>query len=252
MRWQIVFVVAFVSVLLLALRAYGDLPLRTVGVNVGDWAHYLVTHEGNSTAIDMGDSVNLTSATFSVLDISSTNVTMQMHAYYINGSNTIETGWIDVDTGQNDGITTGAGTLISANLMQGDLVYTTSVAPFNDGTINETLTRNYMGSPVDVNHYVANTTSPPNPFLNVTYRMDWYWYKATGIPAEITVNYMEESNSTLPSMNYEENAASNMTWFSWSMTIEGIIPEFPAAYATAVFMIATLLVVTIYRRKHAP
>jgi hypothetical protein len=236
MRWQIVFVVAFVTVLLLALRADG-LPLRTVGVNVGNWAQYSITHEGNSTAIDMGDEVNWTAATFTVLAISGTNVTMQGHVYYVNGSDFTETGWIDVDTGQSGGNATGAGTLISANLMQGDLVYTTAVAPFYGGTINETISRNYMGSPADVNHYVVNMTTPPNPFANVTFRWDWYWYKATGIPAEIT-------------MNYEENAASNMTWFSWSMTINGIVPEFPTAYATAVFMIATLLIATIYRRKH--
>jgi hypothetical protein len=249
MRWQIVFVVAFVSVLLIALRANG-LPLRTAGVNVGDWAHYLISHAGNSTAIDMGEIVNWTAATFTVLAISGTNVTMQGHAYHINGSDFTETGWIDVDTGQSGGNATDAGTLISANLMQGDLVYTTAVAPFYGGTINETISRGYMGSPVDVNHYVVNTTSPPNPILNATYRMDWYWYKATGVPTEITMNYMEESSLTLSETNYEENAASNVTWFSWSMTIASIIPEFPTAYATAVFMIATLLVVTIYRRKH--
>ena len=251
MRWQILFVVAFASVLLLALRADG-LPPRTVGVNVGDWAQYSVTHEGNSTAIDMGDEVNWTAATFTVIDISGTNVTMEGHAYYVNGSDFTETGWIDVDTGQSGGNAAGVGTLISANLVQGDLVYTTAVAPFYGGTINETVTRSYMGSPVDVNHYVLNTTSPPNEFLNVTYRMDWYWYKATGVPAEMTVNYMEESSvPTIPEMNCEENAASNMTWLSWSMTIAGIIPEFPTAYATAVFMVATLLVAAIHRRRHA-
>jgi len=234
MRRQLVFMVVLATVLIMVLKANGAVPLRTVGVNVGDWAHYVFIYQGNSTAMDIGMDVNMTLGTITVLSVSGTNVTLQMHGYYANGSDTIEAHWIDVDTGENDGNATGM--LIAADLMQGDLVYTTQVQPFMDGTINETINRNYLGSSVEVNHFVTNMTTPPNEFYNVTFQMDWYWFKATGIPAEMTVNYADENSLT-----------GNKAWISWSMTIDDIVPEFPAALVAPVFMIATLATVAVYK-----
>jgi hypothetical protein len=226
--------VVLATVLIMVLKANGAVPLRTVGVNVGDWSLYVFTYQGNVTAMDVEMDVNMTSGLFTVLSVSGTNVTLEMHGYYANGSDTIEAHWIDVDTGENDGNATGM--LIAANLMQGDLVYTTQVQPFMDGTINETINRNYLGSPAEVNHFVTNMTTPPSEFSNVTFQMDWYWFKATGIPAEMTMNYALESFLT-----------GNKTWFSWSMTIDDVIPEFPATLVAPVFMIATLATAAVYK-----
>jgi len=236
MRWQLALMVVLATVLIMVLKANGVAPLRTVGVNVGDWSHYVFIYQGNSTAIDVGMDVNMTSGLVTVLSVSGTNVTLEMHGYYANGSDTIEVHWIDVGTGENDGNATGM--LIGANLMQGDLVYTTQVQPFMDGTINATINRNYLGSPVEVNHFVTNMTAPPNEFYNVTLQMDWYWFRATGIPAEMTVSYADESFLT-----------GNNTWFSWSMTVDDIVPEFPATLVAPVFIMATLATVVVYKKR---
>jgi len=235
MRRQLALMVVLTTILIIVLKANGAAPLRTAGVNAGDWAQYVFIHQGNSTAMDIGMDVNMTSGAINVLSVSGTNVTLQMHGYYANGSDTIETHWINVDTGENDGNATGM--LIAANLMQGDLVYTTQVQPFMDGTINETIIRNYLGNPVGVNHFVMNMTTPPNEFYNVTFQMDWYWYKTKGILAEMTMNYADNM------------FMGNNTWFSWSMMINGIIPEFPSALLAPAFVVATLVAVTIFKVK---
>ncbi|HVO37190.1 MAG TPA: hypothetical protein VMT01_03380 [Candidatus Acidoferrum sp.] len=232
MKKQLIFVTVLFAILALTLTVHGVAP-RTVGVHVGEWAHYVFTFQGNSTT--PGPDPNMTSGLFTIMSISGTNVTLQMHSYYPNGSDFIEYHWIDVDTGQNDGNATGM--LIAANLNQGDPVYTTSVAPFMDGTLNDTLTRNYLGQPAQVNHFGLNYTTPPNPIYNLTSTMDWYWYRATGIPAEITMNYTDQVSM------------GNSTWFNWSLLIDNIVPEFPALLVTPVFMITTLVAVAVCKMK---
>jgi len=234
MKKQLIFMTILFTISALALTVNGA-PPRTVGVHVGEWAHYIFTYQGNSTI--PGPEPNMTSGLFTIMGISGTNVTIIMHAYYSNGSDFIEYHWIDVDTGQtDDGNATGM--LIAANLNQGDLVYTTSVEPFMDGTFNDTLTRNYLGQPAQVNHFGLNYTAPPNPYYNVTSTMDWYWYRATGIPTEVTMNYTEQQASP-----------GNSSWWTWSLLIDNIVPEFPTALVTPVLMITILATVAIYKMK---
>ncbi len=223
-------------VLMGALSGESVFAQRTVGVNVDDWADYVVSYQGNSTAMNMEEMANTTRMTFTIVAVSGTNVTLQVHTYYQNGSDTIETGWIDVDTGQNDGNVLGPGMLVAANLSQGDRVYTTSVDPFGEGTINETITTEYLGSTVEVNHFMTNMSSPPNPIMNATLNMSWHWYRTTGIPAEVRFYYRAETSS-------------NMTWFDIRLMVDSIIPEFPLLIILPLFMITTLLASVVYRRK---
>jgi hypothetical protein len=235
MKKQLIFMAFSVAALALAMSVNGAAP-RIVGVHVGDWAHYVFTYQGNSTM--PGPDQNMTSGLFTIMGISGTNVTIMMHAYYSNGSDFTEYHWLDVDTGENDGNATGM--LIAANLNQGDLVYTTPVDPFMDGTFNDTLTRNYLGYPQQVNHFGLNYSSPPNPYYNVTSIMDWYWFKATGIIAEINMSYAEQSLI---------GTMADTSYWNWTLLIDGIVPEFPAALITPAFMIITLVTVAIYKAK---
>lgn len=216
-------------------RVENTLAQREVGVKSGDWADYVVTYEGNSTDEIGGFFVNMTAMTVTVIDVVGTNVTLEGYTYYENGSDTTEIGWIDVETGETGGNFTGPGVLIAANLNQGDRVYTTSQDPFGEGTINETVTRNYLGSPALVNRFVRNITIPPNPFFNLTFNMDWYWFRATGIPAEMTYYYMQELPGT-------------MTWFDIRIVVITVVPEFPPALVMPIFMVATLVAALVYRR----
>jgi hypothetical protein len=235
MKRQLVFMTALLTVLTVVLTVNGVAP-RTVGVHVGDWAHYVFMYQGNSTM--PGPDENMTSGLFTVMGISGTNVTIMMHTYYSNGSDFIEYHWIDVDTGQTDD-GSASGMLIAANLNQGDLVYTTPQDPFMNGAFNDTLTRNYLGQPAQVNHFGLNYTSPPNPYDNATSTMDWYWYRATGIPTEVTMNYTEQVDPIY----------GNSSWWTWTLLIDNIVPEFPAALVTPVFIITTLVTVAVYKMK---
>ncbi len=209
---------------------------RTVGVKAGDWADYVVTYQGNSTEM-MGEYlVDVTEMRSSVIDFSGTNVTLEGHTYFKNGSDSVDTGWIDVDTGQNGGNFTGHGILIAANLNQNDRIYTTYQDPFGEGTINETVTREYLGTMVEVNHFVRNVTIPPNPFLNMTFNMSWYWYRATGIPAEMYFYYMQESSG-------------NMTWFEIRVTIVDFVPELPVYAILPLLIFITVAVIVLARAK---
>jgi len=227
-------------------------PERTVGVQEGDWADYVVTYEGNSTEMMGGDLVNVTGMRVTVVSVSGTNVTLESTTDYENGSDTVDTGWIDVETGEQGGNFTFAGVLIAANLNQGDPVYTVSQSFFGEGTINETVTRGYLGSMVEVNHFILNMTIPPNPVINLTYSWSWYWYRATGLPAEMTFYYMQESAGFIPVETSVESVpiaqSSNMTWFEIHLTIVDVIPEFPSTLILPLLMIIALVAVMLRKK----
>ncbi len=222
---------------------------RTVGVQVGYWAEYRVIYLGNSTDMMGEDLVNVTSFLVTVIDVVDTNVTVEGHSYYTNGSDTVETGWIDVDTGETGGTFAGAGILIAANLYEDDRVYTGNTSLFGEGTINETITRPYLGDMVEVNHFALNMTYPPNPFYNMTFKMDWYWYRDTGIPAEIFFYYMVEFSMPTESFG---TLATNMTWLEIHIDIVDFVPEFPAFAVLPLFVLMTITVVVLVKTQARP
>ena len=226
---------------------------RVPGVEVGDWADYVVTFQGNSTEMMAEDLANVTEMGLSVINVLDTNVTIEAHTYYQNGSDTIETGWIDIDTGADGGDFVGEGILIAANLNQGELVYTNSTTTiFGEGTLNETITREYLGSVVWVNHFATNMSIDPNPFFNMTLYMSWYWYRETGIPAEMTFYYEQELSDLFPESFSTLQSSSNMTWFRIDIDIVGVVRESPASAVLPMLIFASLgiIVLTRIHAKH--
>lgn len=218
---------------------------RSAGVQAGDWADYMVTFEGNSTEFMAEDFFNVTGTRLNIIDVSGTNVTFEGYTYFENGSDAVETGWIDVDTGNSGGNFTGEGILIAADLHQGDRIYTDSTTLFAEGTINETVNREYLGSMVEVNHFVINMTIPPNPFMNMTFRMSWFWYRETGLPAEMNFHYMLEGSGFMPNSFSTLQSSSNMTWFEINMLIVDFIPEFPTFTILPLFIFITIAVIAL-------
>lgn len=214
---------------------------RTAGVQVGDWVEYTVTANlqgdpfgpfGNVT----GPFDNVTSLMLIVVDVVDTNVTLDMHMYYENGSDAIETAWVDVDTGNGTGP---QGWLIAANLSSGDQIYTGDASMFGEMTINETVNREYLGGTVEVNHFILNFTAPPNPFMNASTLLDYYWFKDSGFAAEVNMSIMME-------------LMGNKTLTEISADIIDIIPEFPTSLAPF-FAIATITIIITYiktRKTH--
>jgi hypothetical protein len=208
---------------------------------VGDWAEYTITGTFQGNVTDIFDNAtnpfeNVTSMRVTVINIVDTNVTLEAHLYFENGSDATEPGWIDVDTGN----ATIEGWLIAANLNAGDRVYTDNQTMFGDMTINETIMREYLGSMVEVNHFILNVTTPPNPFYNVSTLLDWYWYRDSGIVAEMHM-YM-----------HTEGMGDGML-VDVHVNLMQVIPEFSISAYLPAFIVTTIaaVVVLVKFRKEA-
>jgi len=197
---------------------------------VGDWAEYTVTGVYQGDVTDPLE--NVTSMRVTVVDIVDTNVTIEAHFYFENGSDTVEPGWVDVETGNG----THQGWLIAANLNEGDRVYTSNQTMFGELAINETITREYLGSTVEMNHFILNMTIPPNPFFNMSLLMDWYWYRDSGMVAEMRMYYLTES-------------IGNTTMFDVNVNVLNVIPEFPISAFLPLFITITTTVIILAKFK---
>lgn len=215
-------------------RAFGQ---RTVGVNVGDWGVYTVFHSGNETfppqlPLDL-EWINLT-----VQEISGTNITFEQIHHYADGTEVSGINSVDVDTGQGHG----TGMFIAKNLNESDLIYTSPPpsGPFglNFGgiTINETIPQLYIGETAKANH-LNITEKQSSPEGNRTVSLNFYWYKETGMLAEMSVSTISVG-------------VGNMTWLEYKAVITAVIPEFPSFFIPQLFMTAMLLAVIVYRRRY--
>ena len=200
---------------------------RTVGVDVGYWIRYgvSVSWESNdpnaTTPQHILDAKQTEFYSLVVQNISGTNITFDRIVHFKNGTEKSDTYWIDVDTGKG----TGYLYFISANLNAGDMVYTW---PPGQGKINETITRMYLGKPVEVNH--CNDTTSNGYFMYV----DIYWNRATGVLYEYYMNH-----TTYTTKGEETYATQETTW----LYPIGVVPEFPSWIAwIAVIGVATLVV----------
>jgi hypothetical protein len=228
------FILLIFAMLLLASSACSSASAkRTVGVQVGDWAEYTVTgtFQGNASdpfvnATDPFE--NVTSVRMTVINIVDTNVTLEAHVYYENGSDAVDPGWVDVDTGNG----TYSGWIIAANLNAGDHVYTDNQTMFGELTMNETIMREYVGSMVEVNHCILNVTTPPNPFYNMSMLLDWYWYRDSGMVVEMHMYIHMEGMGDAMLVDVH-------------MNLTDVIPEFPIATYVPAFMLTTIAVVAV-------
>lgn len=194
-------------------RALGQ---RTVGVNICDWAEYTVFYSGNAT-FPPQLSLDLEWMKLTVEDISGTNITFAQIYHYTNvtegGINSV-----DVDTGQGHG----TGMFIAKNLNESDLIYTLPPpsGPFNLNfgglTINETISRLYLSETVETNHLNV-TGSESIAEGNQTVSLNFYWYKATGVLAEMSayaVYHWDSGNTTT-------------TWLEWGVVVSAmeVLPQ---------------------------
>jgi len=235
---------AFASVFLLSAVIGSQLMVAVAaqepGVSEGDWAEYDVTLSGNAT---MPPELNITWVKITVQEISATNITSEFLVHYSNGTEEAEIYLVDVDTGQGNG----TGFFIAKDLSEGDLIYTdppTGEGPFGisfeGATINETISREYLGGDVEVNH-LNITTVNISPGGNVTLSISYYWYRATGMLAELSIYELMQP------------VEGPIMWIKMEIVISDIIPEFPPALILPLFMIATLAAVwlgkTIWSKK---
>jgi parallel beta-helix repeat protein len=168
---------------------------RTVGVNVGDWFRLEVlnhTYYSNDPNPPVPSPQGIPKwVGISVKEIYNTTIVFDHVSFYENGENETHTCYTDVNTGA------GNSTLlfISANLDQGDSLYTGVF--WTVYKINGTSFRTYLGTVRRTNHInVTATWQASSPDYNVTGTIDLYSDRATGVSVELTQTtvYVERTN----------------------------------------------------------
>ena len=230
--------------LLIAMVGAASAQTRTVTVTMGNTFKYNTTGSWSSndpsfTPPTSVENLNKTEwMQVAVTAISGTNITGQLTTLFKNGTEITSDGWIDIETGNNENMTT---LFISANLIAGDSMYTSP--PFDTEIINETVSRTYPSGTRDTNH--VNMTSASTSILgnNLSVTNNIYWDKSTGVLVELSA---EESNQT----------GTYMTTWSEDMQISNsnvwTVPEFPNWTLTLLTLIGlSSAIVTIHRQKRA-
>ena len=213
---------------------------RIVGVNVDDWFKYgditvnWSSNNPNATLPPGSEELNETEwMLLSVKNVSGTTITFQSTRHFKNGTERIESGYLDIDTGDTENM---GGAAISANLEVNDTLYTGSTVK-----INETVVRTYSDGVRETNH--LNVTLEES-LMQYYYRRteNFYWDKPTGIVVEQYVEEIEQTEEYLTTYSASVRITESSVW---------VIPEFPSFLILPLFMITTLLAVIIYRRKHS-
>jgi hypothetical protein len=222
---------------------------RIVGVHIGDYFKYEIkviafsSDDPNVTSTSQLISFptqNLTFFEIHIIDIQETNVTFQCIYRWENGTEYGNASvYVDIRTGA------GFRLIIASNLDVNDTIYEIPIGdPEWNWRINDTIPTDYLGSIRDTNH--LNVTTHFSYMENgSTYQMtdfiDRYWDKETGI--------IVKDN---PIMQIKRDNYTTTGHWQW-LIIESnvwIVPEFPSFPILPLLMMATLLVVIVYKRKH--
>ena len=220
---------------------------RIVGVNVGDWFKYgdiAVTwssNDPNATFPPPGyegwEELNETEwVSYSVEDISSTNITFQSTEHFKNGTERTESGYIDIDAGGGN-MTYMA---ISANLDVNDTVYTSVDYTWR---INETVVRTYPDGVRDTNH--VNMTGEYSWTINETecyyyYFMNFYWDKPTGIIVESSIEERNQTGDYLTTWSVSMGITDSNKW---------VVPEFPTWTSILILCVVITFATAICKRR---
>ena len=211
---------------------------RIVGVNVDDWFKF-----GDITVNWSSDNPNATLppnleefnetewVLLSVKNVSGTTITFQSTRHFKNGTERIESGYLDIDTGDTENM---GGAAISANLEVNDTLYTGSTVK-----INETVVRTYPDGVRETNH--LNVTLEESLMQYYYYRTEnFYWDKPTGIVVEQYVEEIEQTEEYLTTYSALFRITDSSVW---------VIPEFPTWTSMLLILVLLTVAIAIYKRK---
>lgn len=216
--------------------------VRTVGVEEGDWFKYNLTLNSNtelnftSEDFPFSDLLVGEQVTFSIQNISGTNVTGLFTITYENGTEYSQDGSIDLITGEGDL----RNWLISANLDAGDSLYTIEA----EEMINETVTQTYYWGSRETNHLIYSFNYSSEEDYSYL-RADMFWDRELGVVTELSFEADVQVNGT--SLNataevviIESNALGN-------------VPEFTSIslILTIVFVPISILYLKYKNQKHS-
>jgi len=211
---------------------------RIVGVNVGDWFRYgditvnWSSNDPNATLPPNSEKLNETEwMLLSVENVSGTTITFQSTWHFKNGTEKIESGYINIDTGDTENM---GGAAISANLEANDTLYTAYASK-----INETVVRTYPDSVRETNH--LNVTLEESLMQYYHYRSDnLYWDKQTGILVEQYVEEIEQTEEYLTTYSASVRITESSVW---------VIPEFPIRTSMLLILIVLTVAIVLYKRR---
>ena len=223
--------------LLLALVVAATAQTRTVGVSLGDKFRYtpIVSWSTNDPSAappsSLVDNNNTQWLEVTITAISGTIVNGQTTRHFTNGTETTADGWVDVNTGDGENITT---FIISANLPGDASVYTSS--PYNAWIINETVPGQYKSGIRETNH--LNITSSSG---TASYISNSYWDKSTGVMVELILEATNQTDLYTTTWSLDFQIISSDIW---------TVPEFPT-WTPALLMLIALTSATMVtaRRK---
>lgn len=216
---------------------------RTVGVNVGDWFKYgditanWTSDDPNATIPLAVEQLNNTEWTMiSIVDVPDTSVTGQITTLLKNETEETVGGYVDIDTGEGENMTFFA---ISANLGVNDAIY--SSFTYSAMKINETIVRTYPDSTREINHLNITTELNMTGFYQYL-SMNYYWDRSSGFFVEMSQEQTSQIGGYLTTWSFSLRITESNVW---------AVPEFPSFLLLPLFIMATLLTVIVYRRKHS-
>jgi hypothetical protein len=200
-----------------------------VGVSLGetfDYSYMLTWSSTDPTAIPPSTYIELNktySIQFKVTDISGSKISLEKTATFKDGTQTKETGYVDIDTGD---IQINYGSLIvSANLNVEDKLYPSG----GHAIVNDASTRTYPSGQRETNHYIFETTDQ-----DYYEKIEIFFDKQTGV----AVDYSYETTET--SDGYTTTAHETLTSTNADVWT---VPEFPTLIIPLLLLIAISIVI---------
>ncbi len=215
---------------------------RVVGINVGDWFKYeeigFDWYSNNPEATIPPYAADLNETEYVIItiqDISGTNVTLQLTTRFTNGTDDIESGYINIDTG--DGNLTIW--VISANLNVNDTLYTSGF--YSTWRLNETIMRTYPDEVRDTTHFNLTVKHESNETGYYMYAStNYYWDRSSGIMVEMTQNQTVQMGGNYTTLSI---------WFRITESGVWVVPEFDTW--TSMLIPVTILTVAILIHKRS-
>ena len=171
---------------------------------------------------------NTRSIQIKVNQVSGTTITLEVTRHFRNGTESSETGQIDIN---QEIIDVSFGFLIvRANISANEKIYPSG----GRTTITETILRTYAQGTRETNHYLSEDADED------TYeKIEIYFDKATGVATEYHYESRETSDSYTTTTKETLTLDSSILW---------IIPEFPT-YAVLLILIFASLLMALYGKK---
>jgi hypothetical protein len=205
-----------------------------LGVSKGDTFNYdynILWESTDPTAtppLEYVDLNNTRSIQIKVNQVSGNTITLEVTRHFRNGTESSETGQIDVN---QEVIDVSFGFLIiRAGANPNEKIYPSG----GRATITETVLRTYEKGERETNHYISESTEE-----NTYDKVEIYFDKTTGVAVEYYNEFRETSNSYVTTTKETVTLDSSTLW---------TIPEFPT-YAILLILTFTSLFIVLYVKK---